>query len=46
MALDWSRCQEQYLSAIEQSERNISIDNIVRIAKGLRVEPWRLLKND
>jgi transcriptional regulator with XRE-family HTH domain len=35
-----------YLSAIERSERNISIDNIARIAKGLRVEPWRLPKND
>lgn len=35
-----------YLSAIERSERNISIDNIARIAKGLKVEPWRLLKDD
>ena len=31
-----------YLSAIERSERNISIDNIARIAKGLKIEPWRL----
>jgi len=35
-----------YLSAVERAERNVSIDNIARIAKGLRVEPWRLLKND
>jgi len=35
-----------YLSAIERSERNISIDNIARIAKGLKVEPWRLLRDD
>jgi transcriptional regulator with XRE-family HTH domain len=35
-----------YLSAIERSERNISIDNIARIAKGLRVEAWILLKNE
>jgi transcriptional regulator with XRE-family HTH domain len=35
-----------YLSAIERSERNNSIDNIARIAKGLRVEPWILLKNE
>lgn len=35
-----------YLSAIERSERNISIDNIARIAKGLKVEPWRLLRED
>ncbi len=35
-----------YLSAVERSERNVSIDNIARIAKGLRTEPWRLLKGD
>jgi transcriptional regulator with XRE-family HTH domain len=35
-----------YLSAIERAERNVSIDNIARIAKGLKVEPWRLLKGD
>jgi hypothetical protein len=32
--------------AVERSERNISIDNIARIAKGLRTEPWTLLKED
>jgi hypothetical protein len=25
---------------------SISVDNIARIAKGLRVEPWRLLRDD
>jgi transcriptional regulator with XRE-family HTH domain len=35
-----------YLSAVERSERNISIDNIARIATGLEVEPWKLLKDD
>jgi transcriptional regulator with XRE-family HTH domain len=35
-----------YLSAIERSERNVSIDNIARIAKGLRIEPWKLLKDE
>jgi transcriptional regulator with XRE-family HTH domain len=35
-----------YLSGVERSERNVSIDNIARIAKGLKIEPWRLLKND
>jgi transcriptional regulator with XRE-family HTH domain len=35
-----------YLSGVERSERNVSIDNIARIAKGLKVEPWRLLKDD
>jgi transcriptional regulator with XRE-family HTH domain len=35
-----------YLSSVERSERNVSIDNIARIAKGLRVEPWLLLKDE
>ena len=34
-----------YLGGVERSERNVSIDNIARIAKGLRVEPWTLLKD-
>ena len=29
-----------YLSSVERSERNVSIDNIARIAKGLQIEPW------
>ena len=35
-----------YLSGVERSERNVSIDNIARIAKGLKVDPWKLLKDD
>jgi transcriptional regulator with XRE-family HTH domain len=35
-----------YLSAVERAERNVSIDNIARIAKGLQVEPWKLLKGN
>jgi transcriptional regulator with XRE-family HTH domain len=35
-----------YLSAVERAERNISIDNIARIARGLEIEPWELLKED
>ena len=35
-----------YLSGIERSERNVSIDNIARIAKGLQVDPWKLLRDD
>jgi transcriptional regulator with XRE-family HTH domain len=38
------RINRTYLSAIERSERNVSIDNIARIADGLLVEPWILLK--
>jgi transcriptional regulator with XRE-family HTH domain len=35
-----------YLSSVERSERNVSIDNIARIAKGLHVDPWKLLRDD
>ena len=35
-----------YLSAVERAERNVSIDNIARIAKGLRIEAWKLLKDE
>jgi transcriptional regulator with XRE-family HTH domain len=35
-----------YLSAIERSELNVSIDNIARIGKGLRIDPWKLLKDE
>ena len=35
-----------YLSGVERLERNVAIDNIARIAKGLQVEPWKLLKGD
>jgi transcriptional regulator with XRE-family HTH domain len=33
-----------YLSAVERSEQNISIDNLYRVATGLGVESWELLK--
>ena len=32
-----------YLSGIERSERNVSIDNIARIARGLKVKAHVLL---
>jgi transcriptional regulator with XRE-family HTH domain len=32
-----------YLSGVERSERNVSIDNIARIARGLGVKPYILL---
>ena len=35
-----------YLSGVERSERNVSIDDIARIARGLRIEPWKLLRDD
>ncbi len=35
-----------YLSAVERAERYVSIDNIARIAKGHRVEPWTRLRDN
>jgi transcriptional regulator with XRE-family HTH domain len=35
-----------YPSGVERSERNVSIDNIARIARGLKVDPWKLLSDD
>jgi len=29
-----------YLSGVERSEHNVSIDNIARIARGLQVKAW------
>jgi transcriptional regulator with XRE-family HTH domain len=34
-----------YLGSVERAERNVSIDNIARIAKALAVEPWMLFKD-
>lgn len=33
-----------YMSDVERSLRNVSIDNLSRIATALGVEPWTLLK--
>ena len=35
-----------YLSAVERSEQNISIDNLYRVAQGFGVQSWTLLKDD
>jgi transcriptional regulator with XRE-family HTH domain len=34
-----------YCGSVERAERNVSIDNVARIAKALAVEPWQLLKD-
>lgn len=34
-----------YLSSVERSERNISIDNVARIAEAFGVEAWVLLRD-
>ena len=43
---DESGINRTYLSSVERSERNVSIDNIGRIAKALGVEAWTLLQDD
>ena len=35
-----------YLSAVERSEQNISLDNIYKIAKALGVDPYQLLEKN
>ena len=35
-----------YIGSVERGERNVSIDNIARIAKGLRVTPSKLLEDN
>lgn len=35
-----------YVSSVERCERNVSIDNIEKIAKALKIEAWKLLKPD
>ncbi|KQT57542.1 XRE family transcriptional regulator [Aureimonas sp. Leaf460] len=32
-----------YVGGVERGERNLSIDNLERIAAGLQIEPWKLL---
>lgn len=33
-----------FVGAVERCERNISLDNVERLAKALSVEAWRLFK--
>lgn len=33
-----------YVGSIERAERNVSLDNIERLARALRLQPWELLK--
>jgi transcriptional regulator with XRE-family HTH domain len=35
-----------YVSSVERCERNVSIDNIEKIARALKTEVWKLLKPD
>lgn len=33
-----------YVGSIERAERNVSLDNIDRLARALALHPWELLK--
>ena len=33
-----------YVGAIERAERNVSLDNIAKLASALDVQPWELLR--
>lgn len=43
---DACKIHRTYIGGIERSERNVSIDNIARIAEGLGVEPFYLLRDE
>lgn len=43
---DRSGIHRTYVSGVERSKRNVSIDNIARIAQGLDTEAWQLLKDN
>lgn len=41
---DLCEIDRTYISGIERGLRNISIDNLERLAVGLRLEPWELIR--
>lgn len=43
---DLAGLHRTYVGSVERGERNISIDNIDRLAKALNLEPAELLRRD
>ncbi|WCS24872.1 helix-turn-helix domain-containing protein [Methylobacterium sp. NMS14P] len=41
---DLCEIDRTYISGIERGLRNVSIDNLERLAVGLRIEPWQLIR--
>jgi len=41
---DEARVHRTYMGSVERGERNISLENIVRIARALKVPPGALLE--
>jgi transcriptional regulator with XRE-family HTH domain len=41
---DLAKMDRAYVGGVERGDRNVSIDNLERLAKALGIEPWELLK--
>jgi transcriptional regulator with XRE-family HTH domain len=41
---DLCEIDRTYISGIERGLRNLSIDNLERLAMALRLEPWQLIR--